>query len=460
MASDLLRAVPFLAMLGDDDLDRVASQTTRRHVDAGRRLFDEGDPGAHAYVIAEGELEILKRSGDRDVLLAVRGPGEVIGEIALLEDAPRMATVRARSDAVLVEIPRTVFLEVVENSSSALRAMSTALLARWKETEARLRQREQLAQLGTLAAGLTHELNNPAAAARRAAGGIVAAAEALAEAAVAFGPFERPESRRLVERIAAAEVQRLGALARSDRQEDLEDRLSGLGVTSAASAAGVLADLDAEATEEVLGELASLEPDERVAILSLGLARREIGHLAWVTLEAATRISDIVGSVKAYAFTGKAPIQEVRVETMLDDTLMLMAHRIGGIGVVREYADTPPLQAYGTELNQVWTNLIDNAVDAINEADRSPGRIVIRSRREGTRVVVEIEDDGTGVPAEVLPRVFDSFFTTKPPGSGTGLGLDISYGIVVDRHGGDISIDSEPGRTTVKVELPLDGPVG
>ena len=179
-----------------------------------------------------------------------------------------------------------------------------------------------------------------------------------------------------------------------------------------------------------------------------------------MTLEATTRISDIVGSVKAYAFTGKAPIQEVRVEATLDDTLMLMAHRVRDIEVVREYADTPPLQAYGSELNQVWTNLIDNAVDAVTEAGRDPGRIVIRSRREGSCVVVEIEDDGTGVPAEILPRVFDSFFTTKPPGSGTGLGLDISYGIVVHRHGGDISIDSEPGRTTVKVELPLEGPPG
>jgi signal transduction histidine kinase len=145
---------------------------------------------------------------------------------------------------------------------------------------------------------------------------------------------------------------------------------------------------------------------------------------------------------------------------MLDDTLVMMGHRIGGIEVVREYGDTPQIEAYGSELNQVWTTLIDNAVDAVTEAGRDPGRIVIRTLREDPSVVVEIEDDGTGIPSEALPRVFDSFFTTKPPGSGTGLGLDISYGIVVQRHGGEIDIDSEPGRTTVRVALPMGGPAG
>jgi signal transduction histidine kinase len=390
----------------------------------------------------------------------VRGPGDVIGEMALLEDAPRMAAVEARSDAVLLEIPRAVFEQVLESSAAASRAMFAALVARSRETEARLRQREQLAQLGTLSAGLAHELNNPAAAAKRAAAGIVTAAEALASAAVAFGPFEGPATAGLVDRLVAADRQRLSSLARSDRQDGLEARLTRMGAASPASAAATLAGLEMGVVDAALDELAALGAAEMAATLSLAMARREVEDLASAALGAATRISDIVGAVKSYAFTGQAPVQEVNVEAMLDDTLVLLGHKIGEIEVIRQYGGTPPLPAFGSELNQAWANLIDNAIDAIGEAERSPGRIVLRTRLEGPLVVVEVEDDGTGVPPDVLPRVFDSFFTTKPPGSGTGLGLDITYGIVVQRHGGDIAIDSEPGRTTVRVELPLSGPAG
>jgi len=161
-----------------------------------------------------------------------------------------------------------------------------------------------------------------------------------------------------------------------------------------------------------------------------------------------------VGAVKSYAFTGQAPVQEVDIARMLDDTLVLMTHKLGDIEVVRDYDEVPSFEAHGGELNQVWTNLIDNAADAITSAGRDPGRIVLRTRAVDRAVVVEVEDDGPGIPEDVLPRVFDSFFTTKPPGSGTGLGLDISYGIVVHRHGGEIDIDTEPGRTTIRVSLP------
>jgi signal transduction histidine kinase len=458
MTDELLRAVPFLAALDDADLARVAAATSRQRLAAGERLCEEGDPGGHAFVIAEGEVEILKRSGEREVLLAVRGPGDVIGEMSLLEDAPRMASVEARTDTVLVDIPRHVFEEVLEHSAAASRRLFGVLLGRWRETEARLRQREQLAQLGTLSAGLAHELNNPAAAAKRAATGLAAAAERSAAAAGRFSVFERPETTAVVEGIAGAPEQRLGPLARSDRREALEQRLEA--VDGGVEAAAVLADLDPEEVDAILERLAALEEAEAVATLELAVARREVAGLASVVLEAATRISDIVGAVRSYAFTGGAPLQAVSLEAMLDDTLVMMGHRIGGIEVVREYGDTPQIEAYGSELNQVWTNLIDNAVDAVTEAGRDPGRIVIRTLREDPSVVVEIEDDGTGIPSEALPRVFDSFFTTKPPGSGTGLGLDISYGIVVQRHGGEIDIDSEPGRTTVRVALPMGGPAG
>ena len=460
MSAALLRTVPLFTALGEADLERIRSATTERHIEDGDRLFAEGETAEHAYVIVAGQLEILKHSADREVLLAVRGPGDVIGEMALLENAPRMAAAAARGPTTLLEIPRSVFEEVLASSPEAARGLFGVLLTRWRETEARLRQREQLAQLGTLSAGLAHELTNPAAAAKRAAAGITAASERVATAAARCGDGADPRQQDLVTRIAEADHHRLPSLARSDRQDELEARLRALGIADASPLAATLADLEPKAIDAALAVIAADHPEAAGPIVSLAAARRDLADLGSVALDAATRISDIVGAVKSYAFTGKAPIQEVRLEEMLDDTLVLLAHKLADIEVVRDYRPVPAIEAYGSELNQVWTNLIDNAVDAVSAAGDPPGRITLRTSRDETQVVVEVEDDGPGIPPEVLPRVFDSFFTTKPPGSGTGLGLDISHSIVVQRHGGDISIDSEPGRTTVTVRLPVGGPAG
>ncbi|MDX1690730.1 MAG: ATP-binding protein [Acidimicrobiia bacterium] len=454
---DRLRSVPLFAGLDDDDLGRIAAETESVRLAEGDRLVEEGDSGRHAFVIVEGELEILKRSGEREVLLAVRRPGEVIGEMSLLEDAPRMASVRARTGAEVLAVPKDVFDDVLATSAGAVRSLFGALVSRWRETEARLRQREQLAQLGTLAAGLAHELNNPAAAAARAAAGFGGAAEALAGASarLARAADDGEAMREVAERIAAAESIRLSSLDRSDREDALVDRLSALGVDRPARVATSLAEID---PGEIDPLLEGSDDAGFTAAIAAGVAMREVRRLAATALDAAGRISDIVGAVKSHAFLDQAPLNEVDLHRGLDDTITLLAHELKGIEIVREYGEVPRFPAYGSELNQVWTNLVDNAADAVRAAGRDPGRITVRTSVEDGTVVVEIEDDGEGIPADVLPRVFESFFTTKPPGEGTGLGLDISYGIVAQRHGGDIGITSEPGRTTVRVELPLAGP--
>ena len=163
-----------------------------------------------------------------------------------------------------------------------------------------------------------------------------------------------------------------------------------------------------------------------------------------------------MSALKSYSFLDRAPVQEVDIVRGIEDTLLIMRTKIGDIKVVREFADMPNIPAYGSELNQVWTNLIDNAVDAIDEGGGST--ITARARLDDDRVIVEVEDDGPGIPPDVAPRIFDSFFTTKAPGKGTGLGLDISYGIVVNRHGGDLTVDTRPRRTTFRVTLPAAGP--
>jgi len=458
MTGARLSAIPLFAGFDDIHLKQIEEASTRRQLAAGQVLFAEGDSGSHAYVIIEGDLEVVKQSGDREVLLAVRGVGDVIGEMSLLEDAPRMATVRARTDAVLLDVPKAVLDEMLATSTVANRALFGVLLSRWRETESRLRQREQLARLGTLSAGLAHELNNPAAAAKRAAAEIPAAADRLAGAAAALERTDDPDAARVIaDRLANAPgAPRLGSMARSDREEELTGRLRQLGIDRPSPLAAVLVEVDVTAVEGVLDGLEG--SDDAGAVVAFAVARREVAALASMALDAAGRIADIVGAVKSYSYLDKAPIQEVDLAVGLDDTLVLLAHRLDDIEVVREYGAVPPFPAYGSELNQVWTNLIDNAVDAVRDAGRVPGRITLRIGAAEGLAVVEVEDDGPGIPEDVLPRVFDSFYTTKPPGSGTGLGLDISYGIVVHRHGGEIDIDSEPGRTTVRVRIPLKGP--
>jgi signal transduction histidine kinase len=460
MTIERLRPVALFAGLSETDLQRIADATEERRLAHGERLFEEGDQGRHAFVICSGELEILKRSGPREVLLAVRRAGEVIGEMSLLEDAPRMAGARARGDTVLLDVPKDIFDDVLTTSADAVRALFGVLVSRWRETEARLRQREQLAQLGTLAAGLAHELNNPAAAAKRAAAGFEAAAGRLAEhrAELVAAASDLEAMEAIVTRIADAPSQRLNSLDRSDREEDLIDELADLGIDGPSRLAGSLVDVETAVLDDILGSAASTSDAGVSAAIGAGVAAREVAALAATALDASGRISDIVGAVKSYAFLDQAPLNEVDLHRTIDDTITLLSHEIKGVEIERDYGEVPPFPAYGSELNQVWTNLIDNAADALREAGRDPGRITIRTGVEGDTVFVEVEDDGPGIPPEVLPRVFDSFFTTKPPGEGTGLGLDISYGIVAHRHGGDIKIDSEPGRTTVRVELPLAGP--
>jgi signal transduction histidine kinase len=452
-----LRSIPLFEAFDPADLERIAVATGECRLAAGDWLFEEGEDGDHAYVIVEGEIEILKRSGRRDVLLALRGPGDVIGEMSLLEDAPRMAGARARVDAVLLDVPKEVLDAVLDSSAGASRALFGVLVARWRETEARLRQREQLAQLGTLSAGLAHEINNPAAAALRAASSIPPAIDAwLRAVAAALRGAGRDAEAGHLERLAAAERSRLKPLDRADREDELLGRLERLGVGEPRSAAASLAVLDQEVVDAALDGLGG--DAVAAAVVGIAAARVGIAGSASVVSDAAGRISGLVEAVKSFAFLDRAPIQEVDLAAMLDDTVLLLGHRLGDIEVVRDYEDVPAFPAYGAELNQVWSNLIDNAVDAVREAGRRPGRIVLRLRSTSEEAVVEISDDGPGIPDDVLPRIFDSFFTTKPPGSGTGLGLDICYGIVVHRHGGEIEVDTEPGRTTIRVRSRSAGP--
>lgn len=451
-----LRLVPLFADLAEDDLVRLCEGVERVALGPGQLLFAEGDEGDRAYVVHDGELEIVKITGGREVLLAVRGAGDVIGEMALLDAAPRMASVRARDATELLAIPKDRMDGLLSGSATAARSLFGVLLARWRETEARLRQSERMAQLGTLTAGLAHELNNPAAAVKRGADQLRDATVAYASA---IGELQAndldPSDNRLALLLDPTTGQHvtLSALEQSDLEDEVEETLAELGVDqpwtlTAGLVAGGMRPDDVRGIAEEFG----------AALAATVLRACDAAHAAHSLLheveEGAGRLSDIVGALKSYSYLDQAPIQEVDLARGLEDTLLILKSELGDIEIRREYADDLPLiEAFGSELNQVWTNLIDNAAGAIHEGGGNT--ITLRTSLAGEFIVVEVEDDGPGIPVDVQSRVFDAFFTTKPPGSGTGLGLDISYGIVVHKHRGDISLQSEPGRTVFRVELPV-----
>jgi len=433
-----LRSVPLFEELPDEDLTTLASSVRERTVAAGEILFEERDEPDSAYVVAEGEIEILKESAGRSVRIAVSGPGQVVGEMGLVSGEPRNATARALTDVRLLEIPKSCLDELLATSVAANRALFDVFISRWREQESRVRQSERMAQIGVLAAGLAHEMNNPAAAV---SSGVERLRQALGRALRLASRIEDED--RLPSPSEPDAVR--SALERSDLEDRLTALLERVGAerpwTHAAILAGagfVPADLGDD-VDAILAASAAAELDELLAEIS----------------EGAHRLSELVAAMKSYSFLDQAPVQDVDVVKGIEDTLLILQPKLRGITIDRHYADDlPRITAYGSRLNQVWTNLLDNAADAIAEAG-GEGTITIRAFAKDDQVVVEIEDDGPEIPAEIRDRIFEAFFTTKEPGKGTGLGLDTVYDIVVNRHRGELSVSSSPEATVFTVILPV-----
>ncbi|HKF44556.1 MAG TPA: ATP-binding protein [Thermoanaerobaculia bacterium] len=373
-------------------------------------------------------------------------------------------------------LPRSVVLAFFVGNSVAVMGISFLVLyafvtdrrrmrqleVAFLNQEMALRQSEKLATLGGLAAGVAHELNNPAAAARRASEQLRDAFARLQEAerkiaSACISPADREALTRLdaEARQRAAKPSDLDPLARSDREAAVEEWLEDRGVPNPWELSPALAaqGLDPAALESLAGSL----PAGSVApIVTWASAVFPVYSLLHEIGEGTSRISEIVGALKSYSYVGQAPVQAVNLHEGIDNTLVILRNKLkAGIAVRRDYAaDLPHIAAFGSELNQVWTNILDNAADAMS----GRGEIRIRTRRENGWAVVEIEDDGPGIPEDVQPRIFDPFFTTKPVGKGTGLGLSTSHAIVTGKHRGAIGVESRPGRTKFTVRLPIELP--
>jgi signal transduction histidine kinase len=466
MSQDFLRQLPLFAGLTEEDLDRLCGMAETETLPAGEVLMEEGGLGDALYVILDGTFEITKRSQERDLWIATRGPGEMLGEISLLERTPRSATVRAATDCRVLRIRREDFEELLTKSSSAAMAMLRTVTARLRNTELMLRQSEKMAALGTLSAGLAHELNNPAAAVSRSATQLRESLAGLQRYAAGLGALNpSPEAMTVVNTLRmelpqrAANPVRLDPLARSDHEGEVGGWFEEQGVDQAWELAPAIVALGWHAADLEDLTLPFTSDQKPVFLCWLATACAVYALLDEVN-QGAGRISEIVKAVKSYSYLDQAPVQLVDVHEGIEDTLVILRHKLkGGVNVVKEYApDLPRIEAYVSELNQVWTNLIDNAIDAMN----GQGELRIRTYGQdksgdgGTysEIVVEISDNGPGIPPELQGRIFDAFFTTKEPGKGTGLGLHITYNIVVNRHRGDIKVESLPGRTTFRVTLP------
>jgi signal transduction histidine kinase len=443
------------AGLPRDQIEWFLSESKEQDLRAGEVYAKQGDPADAMFVLVDGEFEWRGDFNGETVVLPVK-VGDVTGALPFSRMQNYRVTGRAVREGRILRFPATLFPELMQRMPELVKRLVGVMTDRVREATRLEQQRDRLASLGKLSAGLAHELNNPAAAAKRAAAQLRDALHRIKEASVQLGrqnltPTQRAEIEKLELSFTQNDSPPPDTLTISDLEDQIDSLLRSHGQNDLWQLSAELAQrgIKPAALESLFENLDA--GTARAALVRIS-ASVEIASLLKEIESSTSRISDLVGAIKQYTYMDQSPVQNVDVVKSLETTLTILNHKLKrGVTVQREYQPVPFLvNSFGSELNQVWTNLIDNAIDAMN----GKGELRVRTYRDDGCVVVEIGDTGSGISPEVRAHIFEPFFTTKGVGEGTGLGLDTVQRIV-RKHKGSIQVSSKPGDTRFQVSLPL-----
>lgn len=453
-ASELLR-VPVFADLPHEQISWFISQSRELVLEPDEIYVHEGDPADAMFVVLDGQLQLRGELVGGLVTIVCKA-GEVTGVLPFSRMKQFPLTGRALTKSRVLRFPASLFPALVQKMPELANRLVALMSDRIRETTRIEQQRDRLAALGKLSAGLAHELNNPASAAKRAANQLRASLKQIKNASHELGTRDLTAAQK-------AEIEKLenwlvgkndpppDVLTISTLEDQLEAALRSHGQNDLWQLASNLARKGAK--PELLESLfASLDPDTARRALVRISTSLEIAGLLDEIESSTSRISDLVRAIKEYTFMDQAPVQNVDIVKSLETTLIILNHKLkSGVEVERDYQPVPLLvDSFGSELNQVWTNIIDNAIDAMH----GRGKLRVHTYRDGQCVVVEIGDSGPGIPPDIQSHIFEPFFTTKGVGEGTGLGLDTVQRIV-KKHRGSIQVSSKPGDTRFEIFLPL-----
>jgi signal transduction histidine kinase len=453
---EALKRVAPLHGMEQSELEWLATHGVERREPAGTTLFEEGARASKMTIILKGEIHVRRERGTPTGIFFARA-----GQITGLLPFSRMKSYGGHGYVVnetwALEYDREIFPEMLRSVPSMGQRCVSVLLDRVREVTRLEQQAEKLTALGKLAGNLAHEMNNPASAAQRAASGLLDELRVYGQEKFKLGSLCLDDEHLLRIRSWQESIREQGRSAQADSanhaaiEDALQAWLRNRGVRETWKIAPELAELGVKAEQlDPLGEFLNSESLSIVLAQFASSVRAE--RIAEAMLDSTARIFDLIRAIKDYSYMDQAPIQEIDVRQALENTLAMLQSRLARVEIERRYApDVPLISAYGSELNQVWTALLENALDAINDR----GRITIGVQVSGDMLLIEVWDNGPGIPPELQDRIFEPFFTTKAPGSGLGLGLDTAQR-VVRRHRGYITVQSDPGATCFQVRLPID----
>src|SRR5437588_2632825 len=456
--SELLR-VPVFVDLPDDQIAWFLSEVQELRLQAGETYLRQGDPADSMFVVLEGQLQARGELGGETIIVSNK-PGDVTGVLPFSRMKQATVTGRAVTESRLLRFPASLFPELVQKMPELTKRLVGVMSDRIREVTRIEQQRDRLASLGKLSAGLAHELNNPASAAKRATSQLRTILRRIKDASHELGRRElTPAQKSEIEKLETSFTEQNGPPPDTLTIADLEDQIDSLlrshGQNDLWQLAAALARRGIKPA--VLESLfATLEAGTARAALVRIAASVEVANLLNEIESSTSRISDLVRAIKEYTYMDQGPVQNVDIVKSLETTLTILNHKLKhGVAVQRDYQRVPFLvNSFGSELNQVWTNLIDNAIEAMG----GKGELRVRTYRDDGCVVVEIGDNGPGISPAIKSHIFEPFFTTKRVGEGTGLGLDTTLR-VVKKHRGNIEVSSKPGDTRFQVWLPLaEGP--